>query len=72
MWARSASLKNNTERTTKKETIPKLYTQQFRDISFWQVFVVRPPICTFYLKYWDKGLIDFAQNNELQAYAIAV
>jgi len=39
---------------------------------FWQVFVVHLPICTFYLKYWDKGLIAFVYNNELQGYVIAV
>ena len=29
MWVRSGNLKKNTERTNKKETIPKLYTAFF-------------------------------------------
>ena len=61
MWVRSVSLRKNTERISKYEIYPgAVHVAVPGCFFFWQVFVVRPPICTFYLKYWDKGFIAFA------------
>lgn len=61
MWERSESSRKNTERISKAEIHPEtVHVAVPGCFFFWQVFVVRPPKCTFYLKYWDKGFIAFA------------